>query len=26
MHAENERIRENYEAKLEAIEKNKPKQ
>ncbi|HCX52106.1 MAG TPA: hypothetical protein DG757_24515 [Bacillus sp. (in: Bacteria)] len=26
MHAENERIRENYEAKLDAIEKNKPKQ
>lgn len=26
MHAENERIRANYETKLEAIEKNKPKQ
>lgn len=26
MHTENERIRTNYEAKLEAIEKNKPKQ
>ncbi|WP_156312253.1 hypothetical protein [Lysinibacillus contaminans] len=25
MHAENERIRASYEAKLEAIEKNKPK-
>lgn len=26
MHAENERIRANYETKLESIEKNKPKQ